>query len=953
MGDSRGTLGSRFISLAIALAVAALPVAASAEEPAGARAPSGTGSVAHAIAAQGNEGLVVETTGGDRAAFQPDRVIVKFRGKGTRPLLAGTGVIHGFPGDPDLSVVEIPRGLSVAETVAQYRQRQDVVFAEPDFIVTALDVVPNDPLWSGQWDMVKIGAPGAWASQTDASDVVVAVLDTGIDLTHPDLLPNLWTNPADGSHGFVAKSGVVSAGGQDDNGHGTHVAGTIGAAANNGVGIAGINWKVRLLALKFLAANGSGSTSDAILLLDKVVSLRQQGVNVRVLNNSWGGGGYSRALEDAFARTEAAGVLNVCAAGNSGLNADMTPMYPAAFGLRGIVSVLASDSNDRAASFSNFGRFSTDLAAPGVSTLSTVPTGSCSLCASTGYRNLSGTSMASPQVAGVAAALFHVNPSLTPAQARDVLLDPGSTDLLSDPKGVQSTTSARLSFVKALANPLLGSPRLNGFPVVSAPASIFAGPGQSVTLQATGSDPDGDPVTSTWSKTRYETGGWIVGRMIDAIFPAAAAVDGSFTAPAASSPVTVSWIVASSDGRGGSAMARTDVTVGASPSPGRAAEGTLAVTPATAPAGSTVTIDYPVLDPEGGPVLWDAVVNSKNGSAASCCFSGPSAVVSFPNAGVYRVRVQAVDGELNVSPSQSAVVSIGGATGIPPLAVATLDKASGPAPLIVTWDLRGSHDPDGSLSRYLVDCGATGIATQVANPTGTCTFEAPGLHRIRLFVVDNSGQWDNAFLYAMVTTEGGTAAPSADTTAPSVSLSSPTSGAILKGTVSVAAIATDDVGVTRVDFYLDGSILIGSRTASPWSVAWDTSTVSAGSHALTARAFDAAGNSSTSTPVTVTVAAPVPADTTPPVSAITSPAAGATVVRRSTVTITASASDDTGVTRVDFTVDGSVVCSTTKAPYACSWTVGAKPRQVYELRANARDAAGNTGPSAAVQVTSN
>src|SRR5206468_5966792 len=159
-----------------------------------------------------------------------------------------------------------------------------------------------------------------------------------------------------------------------------------------------------------LDASGSGFISDAVVAFEQVTALKQQGVNVRVTSNSWGGGGFSQALKDAMAQGEAAGILHVCAAGNSGQNADSTPMYPAAYDNRGIISVLASDQNDVGAGFTNYGLASVDIAAPGVSTLSTVPTTSCTLCDPSGYKLLSGTSMATPHVSGVLAAMFHKNP---------------------------------------------------------------------------------------------------------------------------------------------------------------------------------------------------------------------------------------------------------------------------------------------------------------------------------------------------------------------------------------------------------------------------------------------------------------------------------------------------------------------------------------------------------------
>src|SRR5262249_41003456 len=256
--------------------------------------------------------------------FHPGRILVRFKGE-TMP-----------------RVIRTPDPMSA---VARYRLDRSVQYAEPDYLVRVDTTMPTDPLWPQQWDMAKISAPQAWDNQTSAADVIVAVLDTGIDYMHPDLQGNLWVNPADGSHGFTCIDGTCTAGGQDDYGHGTHVAGTIGAMADNGQGMAGINWRTQLLSCKFHNANGDGTVSDAILCFNKILSLRQQGFNIRVTSNSWAGGEYSQALKDVMAQVEAAGVLNVCAAGNSGVNADIFPMYPGAFDNRGIVSVLASDQN--------------------------------------------------------------------------------------------------------------------------------------------------------------------------------------------------------------------------------------------------------------------------------------------------------------------------------------------------------------------------------------------------------------------------------------------------------------------------------------------------------------------------------------------------------------------------------------------------------------------------------
>ncbi len=308
---------------------------------------------------------------------------------------------------------------------------------EPNWRISA-DTVPNDPDWARQWGLhntgqtggtpdVDIDAPEAWTLSTGAG-VLVGVLDTGVELNHPDLAANVWTNPdeipgngldddgngyVDDVHGWDFRNGDADP--SDDNGHGTHVASVIAAVTNNAAIMAGVAWGAKVVPLKILGSNGSGSSIDALAALEYATTK-----HLPVTNNSWGGAPYSAIMRDAIAAAGAAGGLFVAAAGNDGRDTDITPHYPASYDLACVVSVAATDATDHLASFSNFGRRTVDLAAPGLSIWSLSRGGSASAA--------NGTSMAAPHVSGAAAlvlaraAAIGQGGTLTPAQVKGRLL---------------------------------------------------------------------------------------------------------------------------------------------------------------------------------------------------------------------------------------------------------------------------------------------------------------------------------------------------------------------------------------------------------------------------------------------------------------------------------------------------------------------------------------------------
>lgn len=322
---------------------------------------------------------------------------------------------------------------------------------------------PNDPHFGDQWALLNSGQNGgkakadidatkAWQKTQGSEEIVVAVLDTGVDYTHSDLVSNVWMRPdsvpqyvdnelgsVNDRYGFNADDNASDP--MDDNGHGTHCAGVIGAEGNNEVGIAGINWNVQIMPLKFLGRGGFGSTKNAIEAINYAVDRKQHGVNVRVISASWGSTQSSKALEDAIRAAGEQGILFVAAAGNANTDNDKRPHFPSNYNLPNVISVAALDNNDLLASFSNFGAKTVHVAAPGKDIVSTWLNDS--------YREASGTSMATPHIAGVAALILANEPDLTVEQLRNRIFK--SIDKIDGLAG-RLSNAGRINAAKALGN---------------------------------------------------------------------------------------------------------------------------------------------------------------------------------------------------------------------------------------------------------------------------------------------------------------------------------------------------------------------------------------------------------------------------------------------------------------------------------------------------------------------
>jgi subtilisin family serine protease/opacity protein-like surface antigen len=420
---------------------------------------------------------------GEEARYVPGQILVKFR-PGTAPQTKerlAARMKTSVRRESSLTATQLlslPSGMPVDEAVREYRQHPDVLYAEPNYIRRSSATIPNDPSFGQQWGLRNTGqtinatppfmgrsgadidAPAAWDITTGSPTIVIAVLDSGVDNTHPDLSANL-TSGVNFTPEFSCNQNCdctqidppvpPNNNPMDDSGHGTHVAGIIAARGNNGIGVTGVLWNAMIMPLKMLDQNGCGTVEAESEAIEYAIANGAQ-----IINASFGSSGFSAAEKDEIRAAGKAGIVFVAAAGNESSDNDQSPVYPASVGLPNVISVAASDASDNLASVSNFGKNRVDIAAPGDCIYSTTPLGFFAMrnqisCANTpiraNYAFLTGTSMATPHVSGAVGLLLSADPLLSPDEIRAIVV---STAVPVDGLKGRVASSGRLNVYAAL-----------------------------------------------------------------------------------------------------------------------------------------------------------------------------------------------------------------------------------------------------------------------------------------------------------------------------------------------------------------------------------------------------------------------------------------------------------------------------------------------------------------------
>lgn len=847
----------------------------------------------------------------------------------------------------------------VSQLVDKLKKDPRVEYAEPNFILKTT-LIPNDPNFTNLWGLQNSGqtggandadidAPEAWDITRD-TNLVVGIIDTGVDYTHEDLQNNMWTNQAEAS----GSAGVDDDGNGfiddiygydfvnndpdpiDDYGHGTHVAGTIAAKGGNGLGVTGVNWSGKIAALKVLDSSGYGSTAAAI---NALTYANQMGF--KITSNSWGGAPYSQALSDIISAANNLGYLFITSAGNNSVNTDAHPNYPSSYNLPNIISVSATDHNDQLAAFSNWGPTSVSLGAPGVNILSTVPKASCSLCDPSGYRYLNGTSMAAPHISGVAALLWSYLPNLNHLEIKDRILN-------------------TVNQVKSLNYKVVSHGRLNLFNALS-----------NLTL------PPPPPLNKVVLFDNFE---------------------------ASSS----SWVIAGNVGTGSTAPASSlwHLSQRRSQSPqtawyyGQESSGNYDT---GSPNWGTLTSpDIDLTNNQSSTLTFYNFLSTENLSSNGNPFYD-EASVKVSTDGVNWTKVQSYGGSggawvketVDLSSFDGQVIKIqfffdtkdaisNNLEGwfIDDVSVLGISAATYPVTGTVFVDSNKNGLQEVGESGYKDASVSTGIKSITTGSAGQYTLDLPsGNHNI--FLTPPTGYSVSTLNPISVTLPPPATANFAliDNIAPQVNLTFPTQGATVSGSLVITADASDaGSGISRVIFHVNGSYVCQDNT-KPYTCNW-TVPQGAGinytltawgidqfnnkkSHSITVTSAGAPSPTPTPTPTPTATPTPTPSPTptptpapsptpTPPSTAlsitITNPANGSQVSGSQVISADATPGVN-GINRVVFHVNGNYLCTDYSSPYSCNWTVPAGSGISYAIKGWVIDNV-NFKASSSVSVTS-
>lgn len=787
------------------------------------------------------QGLGVGQDGPGAPNYVPNEILVKFkpgaadneiadlvrRGAVTSAKHILTPAMHA---SGDIGITRLNTAVHVPQALEALRNHPAIELAQPNWLYTH-QAVPNDPyyvngsLWGLDGSTYGSQAAAAWAAgNTGSENVYVGIIDEGVQYNHPDLAANMWVNPGeiagngkdDDNNGYVDDiygwnavndNGVIYDPSSDD--HGTHVAGTIGAVGNNGLGVVGMNWNVRLIVGKFLGSSG-GTTADAIQAIDYMTNLKKnKDVNIVALNNSWGGGGYDSLLLAAIQRAASENILFVAAAGNSRVNTDRRPYYPACYSVASIISVAAIDRVGALASFSNYGAKTVDLGAPGVAILSTLPGDT--------YGAYDGTSMATPHVTGAAALYAAANQLAPMADIKEAILD-----------SVVPTTS--------LAGKTVTGGRLNvsgftGGPVPSLPPT----PPSDLTAKAS---PDVCKITLTWTDNSDDETSFIIVQTCDG-------KEAYITVPANSESYDDTWLQPNTV---------YEYKVAARNSYGTSAYSD-SVSETTADLQPSASAEYVITDTEtkgnwcynygksgyghlpfGEPTYFFTPYSYPSGVTVECSdrsiFTWTEAYADT-NARLWK-DYSMTDTWLGCYYSSPSF---------------TLDLDTGTTPYDVAFYVVDGYPHDRTQTIEIFDFDRQipiGVPQTVTYFTGGKYF----VYNIRGHVLVTftciAGNGDAVL--------SGIFFDAPDTENPTVSITKPSPNASVSGTVTISADASDDNAVAKVDFYVDGDLVGTDYTATDgFSVSWDSTKAAVGNHELTAVATDTANKTATSPIIIVKV----------------------------------------------------------------------------------------------------